>query len=281
MKPPSTGDGARPPIGDTVSALERGVAVLRAFGDDRRVLSATALSQITGVPRPTVTRLALTLVSLGLVKQAPDGERFMLGAGVVPLAHAFLAGLDVREVARPRMQALADAVGASVELAVRDGLEMVLVEVCRPRSSILAVRFAVGSRAPLATSAPGRAFLHALAPAQRRSLVDALRHARGTEWHALAPGLARALADGEAHGYCLSLGEFHREINAVAVPLRGAGGEAMALNCEGAAFTCGERRLRDEIAPQLLALAHALSPEVGGDAPALPAPSLYPPGAID
>ncbi|HEX6361427.1 MAG TPA: helix-turn-helix domain-containing protein, partial [Albitalea sp.] len=118
------------PRPDTVSALERGIAVLRAFDEDRRVLTPTELSRLTGIPRPTVTRLASTLVALGLMKQEHGSERFMLGPGVVSLARVFLAGLDVRAVARPHMQALAESAGGSVYLAVRDGLEMVLIEAC-------------------------------------------------------------------------------------------------------------------------------------------------------
>ena len=45
-----------------VSALERGISVLRCFTADVRELSNTALSRQTGIPRPTVTRLASTLV---------------------------------------------------------------------------------------------------------------------------------------------------------------------------------------------------------------------------
>src|SRR5947207_2643889 len=100
------GSTARP---DTVSALERGVAVLRCFTEERRVLTSTELSRLTSVPRPTVTRLAATLATLGLLTQEPDGDRFMLGPGVVSLARVFLAGLDVRAVARPLMQTLAEA----------------------------------------------------------------------------------------------------------------------------------------------------------------------------
>ncbi|RYZ08498.1 MAG: MarR family transcriptional regulator, partial [Comamonadaceae bacterium] len=144
---------ARP---DTVSALERGVAVLRCFTEDRRTLTSTELSRLTGVPRPTVTRLAATLAAQGLLRQEPDGDRYMLGPGVVSIARVFLAGLDVRAVARPHMQALAESAGGSVYLAVADGLEMVIVEACRPRTTMLAPRLDVGSRAPIANSALGR-----------------------------------------------------------------------------------------------------------------------------
>ena len=255
---------ARP---DTVSALERGIAVLRCFDEDRRVLSPTDLARLTGIPRPTVTRLASTLVTLGLMKQEHGSERFMLGPGVVSLARVFLAGLDVRAVARPHMQALAESLGGSVYLAVRDGLEMVLIEACRPRSSMLAARLDVGSRAPMANSALGRSYLAAVDPAERKALIESLRLARGSDWGSLEPGLNRALDDAVKFGYCISAGEFHREINSVSVPLVGPKGEVMALNCGSAAFVFSEEHLRREIAPRLIEMAKVLAREIGGHVP--------------
>jgi DNA-binding IclR family transcriptional regulator len=255
---------ARP---DTVSALERGIAVLRCFTETRRVLTSTELSKLTGVPRPTVTRLASTLVTLGLLQQGPEGDRFKLGPGVVSLARVFLAGLDVRAVARPHMQQLAEAAGGSVYLAVRDGLEMVIIEACRPQTTMLAPRLDVGSRAPIANSALGRAYMWALPPEERQALVDAQRHARGSDWAGLEPGLKRAIAQADQHGWCISAGEFHREINSVSVPLVGPNGEVMALNCGTAAFVYTEDHLREVIAPQLLVMAKALAADLGGHVP--------------
>ena len=252
---------------DTVSALERGIAVLRCFSESRRTLTSTELSKLTGVPRPTVARLASTLVTLGFLQQSPDGERYMLGPGVVSLARVFLSGLDVRAVARPRMQAMAETVGGSVYLAVPDGMDMVLIEACRPRSTMLAPRLDVGSRAPMANSALGRAYLWALPAAERERVIESLRMARGSDWAALEPGLMRALADADQLGYTISAGEFHREINSVSVPLIGPGGEVMALNCGTAAFVFTEQHLREVIAPQLLALAQALAADIGGHVP--------------
>ena len=259
--------GAGSPRPDTVSALERGVAVLRCFTETRRSLTSTELSRLTGVPRPTVTRLASTLVTLGLLKQEPEGDRYMLGPGVVSLARVFLAGLDVRAVARPHMQAMAEEAGGSVYLAVPDGLDMVLVEACRPRTTMLAPRLDVGSRAPIANSALGRAYLWALPAQERARVVESLRLARGSDWAALEPGLKRALADGDKLGYCISAGEFHREINSVSVPLVGPNGEVMALNCGTAAFVFTEDHLREVIAPRLLKMAEALAADIGGCVP--------------
>lgn len=258
---------AAPARPDTVSALERGIAVLRCFTETRRSLTSTELSRLTGVPRPTVTRLASTLVTLGLMKQEPDGERYMLGPGVVSLARVFLAGLDVRGIARPHMQALAEAVGGSVYLAVPDGLDMVLIEASRPRTTMLAPRLDVGSRVPIANSALGRAYLWALPHEERSRVVESLRLARGSDWAALEGPMKKALEDGDKLGYLISAGEFHREINSVSVPLVGPSGDVMALNCGTAAFVYTEDHLRQVIAPQLLKMAKELAADLGGQVP--------------
>jgi DNA-binding IclR family transcriptional regulator len=189
---------------------------------------------------------------------------------VVSLAQVFLDGLDVRAAARGPMQALAEGTGGSVYLAVRDGLEMVLVEACRPQSTMLTARLDVGTRVPLPNSALGRAWLGAVDEATRRTVADALRTAHGADWPALDAGLQRALAEHARVGWCLSAGEFHREINSISIALAGPRGELMCFNCGGPAFSFPEARLRQEVAPALAALVRAVAATIGGRA-ALPA----------
>lgn len=250
---------------DTVSALERGLALLQCFRDGQRSLSATELARLTGIPRPTVTRLAATLMANRWLQAESGGERFMLGPGVVSLAQVFLAGLDVRSAARGPMQALAEQCGGSVYLAVRDGMEMVLVEACRARSSMLAARLDVGSRVPLPNSALGRAYLGAVDDTTRQQLVESLRLARGSDWPALEAGLQNALSERARTGCCISAGEFHREINSVSVAVRGPAGDVMAFNCGGPAFLFPEERLRVETAPALTAMAAGVAQDIGGE----------------
>ena len=250
----------------TVSALDRGLALLQCFNDGQRLLGPTELARLTGIPRPSVTRLAATLVGHRWLRPEPGGDRYMLGAGVVSLAQVFLSGLDVRAAARGPMQALAERTGGSVYLAVRDGLEMVLVEACRSRSTMLAARLDVGSRVPLPNSALGRAYLGALDATTSAQLLDSLRLARGSDWQALEQGLTRALADAARSGFCLSAGEFHREINSVSVALTGPRGEVMSFNCGGPAFVFTEERLRNEVAPALAAMVQAVAADIGGTA---------------
>lgn len=255
---------APPPKGDTVSALERGISILRCFSEQVPALSHVELERATGIPRPTVVRLVATLMAQGLLRYAPGGERFMLGAGVISLARVFLSSLDVRAVARAPMQALADELGGSVYLAIREGLDMVLIEACRSRSSLLTPRLDVGSRAPLASSALGRACLIAMPSAQRQHLLDSLALGRGADWVQSSPSLTAALDAGRRAGYCLSIGEFHRDINSLAVPVADAHGEVMAVNFGGAAFDFPDERLVQVVAPRIVALAESIATQIGG-----------------
>lgn len=252
-------------VKDTVSALDRGLALMQCFDEGQSALGPTDLARLTGIPRPSVTRLAATLVAHRWLRASPDGERFMLGAGVVSLANTFLAGLDVRAAARGPMQALAEQTGGSVYLALRDGLEMVIVEACRPRTTMLAARLDVGSRVPMVNSALGRAWLGAADAAARVEVLAELRRANKRDWPTLEAGLNHAMAErGKRGGLCVSAGEFHREINSVSVAWIDARGEILAFNCGGAAFAFPEARLRDEVGPALRTMVGTLAGELGG-----------------
>jgi IclR family transcriptional regulator, positive regulator for flagellar biogenesis len=260
----------------TVSALDRGLALLQCFSPSQRLLGPTELARLTGIPRPSVFRLAATLVAHRCLQAEPGGERYMLGSGLVSLAQVFLAGLDVRAAARGPMQALAEYTGGTVYLAVRDGLEMVLVEACRAQMTMLTSRLDVGSRVPMPNSALGRAYLGAVDKPTREQLMESLRVLHAKDWPGLKKALNRALADHATTGLCVSAGEFHREINSVAVALVGPRGDVMTFNCGGAAFDFDEQRLRGEIGPALIAMAEQVADNIGGRAAVPAVPVLAP-----
>ena len=249
---------------DTVSALERGVKLLHCFNAQTLSLSAAELANLTGIPRPTVIRLAATLCVLGLMRLTVAGDRYTLGPGLVSLSHAFLAGVDQRGLFRQWMQPLADETEGSLYLALRDGLEMVVIEACRATSSMLSARVDTGTRTPLATSALGRAYLSGVEQPMRDSLLDQLRQRHAEAWPAVGEQLQQALAEAAKTGYCISLGTFHPDINSVSLPLRGPSGEVFSVNCGGAAFRFSESRLVHEIVPRLTELTRALAQAMGG-----------------
>ena len=114
---------ARP---DTVSALERGISVLRCFSQERPVLGHAEIAKMTGIPRPTVNRLVATLVANGMLKPALATDRFTLGPGVVALARVFLVSLDVRAGAEVQARLLAAREAGAAVLLISEDLDEVL-----------------------------------------------------------------------------------------------------------------------------------------------------------
>lgn len=269
VAPAAADPAAAPDRGDRqfVTALARGLELLRCFGPGDRWLGNQELARRTGLPKPTVSRLAHTLVRLGYLRHSRAQEQYALGAAVLSLGYALLAQMDARRVARPLMQALAEHAGVSVNLGVRDRLGMVYLDTYRSAASF-SVQLEAGSRIPIATTSMGRAWLCGLPEAERRPVLAQLREEAGARWPEVKRGIDRALRDHARCGLCFSLGDWRPEIHAVAAPLVVAGAgdaEPLVFSASGAAFQVGREKLEREVGPRLKnlvdsvrsALAHA------------------------
>ena len=254
----------RPSSGDEVTALARGLTVLRRVAAAGAPVGNRELAELTGIPKPTVSRITATLVSAGFLLQLPDSERFVLTAAVLELSNGFLRNFDIRVRARPFLVDLAERTSLSVHLAVRDRLDMVVIETVRPRSAILVSRLEIGSRLDLTRTAVGRAYLAALAEPQRAELMAGLHVAHGDDWPHVHARLQSALAETRANGFALATGEWFEGVNAIAIGFVGPSGERYAVNCAGAAHLCPREWLIKHTAPMLRACVERIVAEVGG-----------------
>lgn len=254
----------KPDIGaDNVSALQRGFEVLDCFASARKPLGNGEVSQITGIPRATVSRLVATLVDLGHVRPAREGDKYELASGVVRLAKAFLGQIDIREYARPILRELAESTGGTCFLGVRDVDEMLIIESGRARSAIAVLGADVGTRMSIATSALGRAWLAAIDARTRETLIGRLQTQPG--WSAdVAAGLEAGLAHVWRTGHAISLGEWNPGTNAAAVPVATAAGEIVSINCGGPTVVLTADILCAQVLPRLVEAAQALANEIGG-----------------
>jgi DNA-binding IclR family transcriptional regulator len=239
-----------------VAALARGLAILRCFRSGDRYLGNQEIARRTGLAKPTVSRLTHTLTRVGFLSHSPLREEYALGAGVLALGHAYLAALNMRELARPMMQEVADFAKATISLGENDGQHMVIVEICHG-SPTYRLRLDVGQRVPHNTTALGRAYLAAMSPEQRAQRVDSI--CRGVQ-----PAAARATLHAEIHsslrsfdkqGFVYSFGDWNPEIFALGVPLISVDRtRVMALSCSGAMFDVTRKKLVSEYGPRMVTL---------------------------
>ncbi|KSF77786.1 IclR family transcriptional regulator [Pseudomonas paraeruginosa] len=238
-----------------VTALARGLELLRCFTPRESLLGNQELARKTGLPKPTVSRLTHTLTRLGYLRHLPQSGKYQLEAGVMSFGYAMLSNLSIRAVARPLMEEMAGYAKAAVAMAARDRLSMVYLDVVHGEAN-LTMRRQVGSHLSLYRSAIGRACLAALPEDEREFLLGHIRKRHPDDWPEVRKGLERAFRDYADYGFCLSLGEWQRDVNAVGVALCHESHGLLAFNCGGPSFHLKREKLEDDIGPRLLHMVH-------------------------
>jgi DNA-binding IclR family transcriptional regulator len=254
--------GPQPVKEGEVSALARGLGLLRAVADAVVPPGNREIAELTGIPKATVSRLAATLVAAGYLRQDVSSEHYTLGPALLDLGNAYLRNFDFRQQARPHLARLAELAGANVHLAVRDGLDVLLIDTLRPRSALILSQMDVGSRMAIATSAAGRAYLASTTPTERDGLMQELLAASSSK-RALQARLRLALAEHAKLGFCTSFGEWHPHIHAIGFSLRGPRDALYAVSCGGPAYLLPKRMMLEQIGPRIAETQRAIAGEMG------------------
>ena len=250
------------------TTLAHGIALLEAFGIGDAALTNKQLAERSGLSKATVSRLTLTLQGRGLVLFDPQQRRYRLASGALTIGYPLLASLPLRREARPGMQQLADELGGSVSLGMRDRTRMIYVETSRGNDPI-AFRPDIGASLPMLQTAMGRTWLAAAPTTARAALLDVLRRQSPQAYTIHAARLRCAVDDLERVGFCTSHGDWQPDVSAVAVALATpTGTERLVLNCGVARVGLGQHELETRVAPRLLQLARLIERFPRPDEPA-------------
>ena len=243
-------DGSGRPVG----SVARAIALLDALAEGPA--GVNALARRIEVNPSSASRLLATLERGGLVEREPGGP-YRLGLHLVALADRVLARLDVRDLARPQLRALVGQTGETATLSVPGGVEAVTVDFLAGESSVVSLA-RLGRPSIGHATAVGKVLLafaggepRELAAVTERTITDRAR-------------LAAELAAVRERGWAEAEGEREPDLNALAAPVRGRGGELVAiLGLQGPAARLTPAR-RAEVLPRLLEAAAAVGRSLGG-----------------
>lgn len=242
-----------------VTALARGLELLRCFRTGESMLGNQDFVRRTGFPKATVSRLAGTLVQLGYLRYDASLGKYALDAGVLALGYAYLSASDVVALARPHMLAFAQAYGVSVSLGKRERLEVIYLESIRNDAGVM-LGLGVGSRLSLVSSSMGRAYLAALPKDEREQVLADFAREFPEQWRQQETATCAAVVEAEARGYSASFRDWHPAVHACAVAFRPVGErELHLLSCSASYGSVPEARFHETLAPALQALASRLS----------------------
>jgi DNA-binding IclR family transcriptional regulator len=233
-----------------VTALARGIELLRCFSPDKNVLGNQDLAERSGLPKATVSRLTHTLSELGYLRRHALSGKYQLDVGVLSFGYHMLSNFSIRAIANPFMVELAQHARAAVAMAARDRLQMVYLDVVHGQAN-LSVRRQVGYQMPIHLTSIGRASLAVTPEAEREMVLNQLREAYSSDWLEIRRSLDRAFRDYADYGFCLSIGEWERDVHAVAVSLVHPEHGIISFNCGGPSFVLTRERLEEDIGPRL------------------------------
>lgn len=251
--------GENSPPGRPVASVARALALLDELGAAPDGLGVNELARRIGVNASTASRLLATLEAGRMVERTPGGP-YRLGLRLVALADGVLAGLDVRELARPRLRALVEATGETATLSVPGAAEAVTVDFVAAESSVMSVARLGRPSVGHATAAGKVVLAFGPAPAGPAPELTRLTDRTITDPAALATEIERV----RTRGWAEAEGEREPDLNALAAPVFGRSGElAAVLGLQGPAARLTEAR-RAEVLPAVLDAAAELQRALGG-----------------
>jgi DNA-binding IclR family transcriptional regulator len=206
------------------------------FLSSRGWSGVTEISRELEIHKSTAYRLLTTLRDRGLVEQDAATEKYRLGFGLVLLARAVRADLDILRCARPVCERLSERTGETVTLAVLEGDDAVIIHQSISRASALSVDW-TGRHTPLHATAAGKIFLAYMPRDQLLSILGRPLE-RFTENTIIDPA---SLKDHTSkildEGYGYTVEELEPGLNAIGAPIRGAEGAVVgAVSLSGPAF---------------------------------------------
>lgn len=251
------------------AALAKGLYLLEVIGEHPTSPRFKDLQAATNLPKGTLARMLNTLVLFRLVRYEESDSTYRLGHRLFELAHRVWESFDLRGVAAPVLERLAEDIRETAAICAIDNNEVLYIDQ-RSRGGAFGFRIEIGRRAPIHCTAGGKTLLAFASPHESRSLLDKMRLERFTERTIVdEEALLADLALARARGYATSLEEHVAGVASVAAPIFDHTGRAVAaIGIFGPSSRLSKDRLHTT-GRDLMEAARQISGNVGATATAM------------
>ncbi len=162
---------SRPTARKTIASVQRALDILNLFNAGHVELGNAEIARLVDLPVGTASGLIYTLKINNYLDQNPANRKYRLGLKLAERATVLFDQLDLRKVAAPFLESLRDWCGESVNLAIRDGNEVVYIERMFGDHA-LGIRSELGRRGSLHSTALGKAIISFLPETERQGLLS-------------------------------------------------------------------------------------------------------------
>lgn len=247
--------------GEFVQSLDRGLAVIRAFSNERDLLSLAEVAHATDLSRASVRRALLTLETLGYVGSRQG--RFYLRPRVLDLGYAFLSSSSSIDITQDHLRRLSVQIGESVSACEYDDGDVVYVARAAAET-IMPIRLGIGRRLPAFCTSTGRVLLSEFDAEQLDEYFrvfprEKLSPATTTDEHVLRDQIAQV----REQGWSLNNQEVDLGARSVAAPVVGTDGRYLsAVNISVSTSRVSAEQLIEEYLPELLSATAKISSDL-------------------
>lgn len=241
-----------------MTSLARGLAVVKAFSDQRRAMTIAQISHKTGIPRAAVRRCLYTLKQLGYADS--EANNFFLKPKILTLGYSYLSSTPLTISAQPCLNLISRALNESCSLAVLDDYDVLYIS-RSATSRVMSVALNAGSRLPAYCTSLGRVMLAAMNESELSAYFAKVPLRAHTDRTIVSEQrLREILEEVRQSGYAIVEEELEIGLCSIAVPVRGASGATVAaLNVGAQATRVTRTQLEQNFLPALLNAASELS----------------------
>ena len=211
-----------------IQSLDRGLAILEAVAGSSQPVPLKHLTDLIGIDRSSVFRLANTLRQRRFLANPKGSKDYILGPTAWRLSRRYGRNL-LGTFFHDYLQDLTATLGETSHFTVREGLEALFIDHQIPTGQVVSVAGQTGEFAPLHCTAHGKALLADYDLAALRDLLGRTPLQTYTRTTVKSvTGLARVCAQVRADGFAFDDGEYIAEVRCIAAPIRDPQGEIVA-----------------------------------------------------
>ena len=209
--------------GNTIRSVAKAMELLQLLSDAGEAMTLTAISERAGLPKSTVFGLLTTMRDYDVITQHADGK-YALGLRLFEYGCRASAFWNISSLARPYLEHLAEATGASAMLSTYENGHIVALDQAEGRDSLRIVS-APGARLPLHCTSQGKVFLSAMTDheAKRvlsRRTLESYTPKTLVTWEKLF----RVMQAARENGYAVEEGEYRFGLCSPSAPVRDSSG---------------------------------------------------------
>jgi IclR family pca regulon transcriptional regulator len=245
--PPPPGPQKR----DLIAGLEKGLAVIAAFDQDRPRLTMSEVAALCGLTRAAARRYLITLEYLGYVTS--ERKMYSLAPKVLRLGQSYMHSARLPRIVQPELHKLAYALKEASSAGVLDGADVICIA-ATSAGRVVSSTLQPGTRVPAYCTANGRVLLASLQQPQVDAWITRQNLVPLTPNTITNPDRLRVeIARTRSQGYALVDQELELGLRTISVPLKSYRGDVLAaMNVSVHAARVSMDQLVDECLPALL-----------------------------